>query len=272
MAELNGIDAHGTDAQIKVIGKAGRVLRVFLSDGPELQLQQLAEHANLDLSTTSRVAGSLASIGVLRYDPVQRLYSPGLLLLELSRSVLSRFGFRELAHRELLALSNEQGWACYVGVLADGDPSEVVYIDAVTTRPQTSMTAQLGDRQPAASTASGRVLLALNRTARRGALASLEPGEALIERLELIERQGYDEVYEKDIVALAVPIRGASGDATATLGVVIPLEQYVERRDWILAMLRAKAHGVSSALELSDVDEVSSQYRRAGGGRIQAGQ
>jgi Transcriptional regulator len=261
-------DEFGSDAPVKVIGKAGRILRVFLTDGPELQLQHLAERSELDMSTASRIANSLVSIGVLRYDPVQRLYSPGLALLELSQSVLSRFGFRELAHRELLALSSEHGWACYVGVLADDNPGEVMYIDAVATRPHTAMTAQLGDRRLATSTASGRVLLAMNRAARRDAERVIRFDEEMEETLAAIARQGFDEVFESEVVGLAFPVRGASGDAVATLGLGIEREGYEEQRDWVIATMRAKAKGVSTALELTDVDDVASQYRRASRTRV----
>ncbi|GEM_PF-3822231 len=250
------------DVPIKVLGKAGQVVRVFLTQGPELQLQQIAEATGLDMSTTSRVVASLTGIGVLRFDAVQRLYSPGLMLIDLSRSVLSRFGFRELAHRELLALSYERGWACFMGMPDDEQSDHLIYIEAVSTPPRVAVRTEVGQRRAATSTASGRVLLAYGLIDPAPFIAAEDPAArgSLQTSLADVRRTGVAVVLDGDFVGVAAPLWNASGAVVATFGAEISRDAFVAGSEEILAVVREKANGISAALALSATQDLASQY------------
>lgn len=247
-----------TEASIKVIGKAGLVLHTFLDKGPELHLQQISEATGLDFSTTSRIVSSLTAVGVLRFDSIQRLYSPGLMLLEMSRAVLSRFGFRELAHRELLALSTERGWVCFIGVPDDEHTGELIYIDVVSTRPNQRGSTEMGQRRRATATSSGLVLLAYGNID-SGPFLAAEPD--LPGRLAKVRSQGYATVVDGDRAGAAVPLYGAEGEVIATLGAEFGAAEHESGLNAVLDALTTKAEGISSAIALSSVRELPPAMR-----------
>jgi DNA-binding IclR family transcriptional regulator len=244
---------------IKVIGKVGRILDVFRREGTELPLSQIASASGLELSTASRLVSSLVSVGLLRYDPVQRLYSPGLIMLELSRAVLSRFGFRELAHRELIALSAKTGWQCYLAVADEGAEQYLIYIDAVsTTAPELS---EIGQRRPLHSTATGKVLLAFRGTSIRDwQLRSSTPFthtdvQALENELEEVRANGFATSLEEEQLGLcsaAAPIFDAEGSAVAAFGIGASAAEYSADPQRVISAVLNKARGISSAMRLSD--------------------
>lgn len=249
--------ARPAEASIKVIGKVGQVLRSFLERGPELHLQQIAEATGLDVSTTSRIVGSLAAVGVLRFDSVQRLYSPGLMLLEMSRAVLSRFGFRELAHRELLALSAERDWACFIGVPDEEHTGELIYIDVVSTRPTQRESTGMGQRRRATATSSGLVLLAYGHIDAESFVAA-EPD--LPQRLAEVRQNGYAALLIGDSAGAAVPLRGPDGEVVATLGAEFDPQEYRDGLPGVIEALNAKADGISSAFALSAMRKLPRHY------------
>jgi IclR family acetate operon transcriptional repressor len=247
------------DVPIKVVGKVGKILDVFRRDGAELPLGHISTAARIELSTTSRIVTSLVRVGLLRYDPVQRLYSPGLVMLELSRTVLTRFGFRELAHRELIALARETGWQCYLAVRDEGDDRYLMYIDAVSTAdPELS---EIGQRRPLHSTATGKVLLAFNDTSVRDwQLESSTPfthtdAEALGSELAEVRGRGYAVSLQEeqvDLCSAAAPIYDAEGRVLAAFGVGTTAAAYAANPQRIVSAVVSKARGISSAIGLSD--------------------
>lgn len=247
------------DVPIKVVGKVGRILDVFRREGAELALGQISSAAGIELSTTSRLVASLVRVGLLRYDPVQRLYSPGLLVLELSRTVLTRFGFRELAHRELISLSRETGWQCYLAVPDETDERLLMYIDAVSTAgPESS---EIGQRRSLHSTATGKVLLAFGGTdVRRWQLGSSTPfthtdPEALQAELAEVRRRGYSlslQEEQTDLCSAAAPIFDSEGRVLAAFGVGTTTADYEANSGRLISVVVSKARGISSAIDLSD--------------------
>lgn len=246
------------EVPIKVIGKVGLILDAFREQGAELHLQQIATAAQLEMSTASRLVSSLVGVGLLRYDPVQRLYTPGLFLLELSRAVLNRFSFREIAHREMIALSAETGWQCYLAVADEDDANHLIYIDAVSTRsPETS---EVGQRRTMHSTATGKVLLAFRGTTlpdgeleARTEFTHTDPA-ALATELKEVRRNGYaisiDE-EQLDVCSAAAPILNGDGQVVAAFGVGTTDADYAQDPGKLVEAVLSKARGISSAIRLS---------------------
>lgn len=260
-ATKGGTTGTATAASVRVIGKAGQILRVFLDDGPELQLRQLAEGADLDMSTASRIVASLTAIGVLRFDPVQRLYAPGLMLLELSRLALDRFGLQELIHRELTAMSSEHGWNCYVGVPDQKASGQLYTFDATSVRSEIRNAPELGQRRDATLSSSGLIFLAFGILNRKDALERLDEAESLELTLAKIRREGYAELVKADLIGVAVPIRDAQSQIIATLGIVLDLESFRANQDAIISTVGAKARGLTSAIALAGVTELGTLSR-----------
>jgi DNA-binding IclR family transcriptional regulator len=244
---------------IKVVGKVSVILDAFRRMGPELTLGQIATTAQLETSTASRLVASMVHVGLLRYEPVQRLYSPGLIMLELSRVVLNRFSFRELSHRELIALSTATGWQCYLAVADEDDDQHLIYIDAVST--QSPELSDIGQRRLMHSTATGKVLLAFRDAPLKG--IQLEPVtprtttdlDALKRELKQVRVNGYaisEDEAEPGISSVAAPIFDGDGRVVAAFGVGTTDADYAAQRERLIESVVTKARGISSALRLSE--------------------
>lgn len=250
--------AAATGSPNKAVAKVGLILDAFRRQGPELPLRQIADAASLEISTASRIVSSMVQAGLLRYDPVQRLYSPGLITLELSRVVLNRFGFRELAHRELIALSSETGWECYLAIADENDDRNLIYIDAVSTRsPEQS---EIGQRRPMHSTATGKALLAFRETSiHEWALQPSTPHthtdtDALEIELKEVRDRGYavsQDEEQLEVCSAAAPIFDSDGRVVAVLGLGTTDADFAARRSQLIDAVVNKARGISSALRLS---------------------
>jgi DNA-binding IclR family transcriptional regulator len=247
------------DIPIKVVGKVGLILDAFRRLGAELTLGQIAAAAQLETSTASRLVASLVQTGLLRHDPLHRLYAPGLIMLELSRAVLNRFSFRELAHRELSALSASTGWQCYLAVADEDDAHQVIYIDAVSTKvPELS---EVGQRRPMHSTSTGKILLAFREgdlgdwPLERSTPNTKTHRQVLLRELQQTRRNGYataEDEEELDTCTVAAPIFDGNGHVVAALGVATTDRDFRDNRNSIIDTVVAKARGITSALRLSE--------------------
>jgi DNA-binding IclR family transcriptional regulator len=249
-----------TQSSIKVIGKIGQIMRAFLSHGAELHLSEIAEISGIETSTASRLVRSLVAEGLLRYDSIQRTYTPGLAMLELSRVLLNRFTFRELAHRELIALSREHGWLVYLTVLDDTTRKDIVYIDAVTTTPTFMEQSQVGQRRPLHSTATGKLFLAYGdimesewslypRTSN-----TITDMAVLREDMKRIRQYGYATASDEEqlgVSGVAVPIFDKAGAIVASLGASTETSRFAEEFEKMTAELRMVANGISSMSALA---------------------
>lgn len=244
---------------IKVVAKVGAILDAFRRLGPELTLSQIAASAQLELSGASRLVASLVRSGLLRHDPVHRLYSPGLIVLELSRAVLGRFSFRELAHRELIALSAATGWQCYLAILDDADDQHLILIDAVSAK--APVLSDIGQRRQLHSTATGKALLAF-RDIPVGArplkpstpYTHTDPAQLETELREIREK-GYacsEDEEQLNYCSVAAPIIDGDGRVVASLGIGTTDDDYAAHRDLLIDTVVAKARGISSAVRLVD--------------------
>lgn len=249
------------EPSIKVVGKVSKILNVFLDTGPELTMQEIATASKLEMSTSYRLVNSLLDVGLLRYDPAQRTYSPGLPILELSRVVLQRFGFREVAHREMIALSRERGWTVYLAVLEETIPNHIVYIDVVSASPDRPERSQIGQVRPAHSTSTGKVLLAFSNIdvsafelVRRTPKTITHPTR-LQTALEEIRERGYawvDGEEEPDIYGAAAPIFGRDGLPIAALGAHMN-EPDADLEVELVGAITSIARGISSFVALGPV-------------------
>jgi IclR family KDG regulon transcriptional repressor len=259
------------DVPIKVVGKVGLILDAFRRVGAEMHLQQIASSTGLELSTASRIVTSLVGIGLLRYDPVQRLYTPGLIFLELSRSVLNRFSFRELAHREMIALAAETGWQCYLAVPDEDSDQHIIYIDVVSARADHPESSEVGQRRTMHSTATGKVFLAYRRTPLDRLV--LEPrtsfthtdSRKLRDELDTVVAQGFAIAVNEeqlDVCGAAAPIFDANGEVVASFGVSTVEAGFETTRDQIVTAALAKARGITSAMRLSGSAALSAMPAR----------
>lgn len=241
---------------------ASRILAVFEAfeaHGPNLSLTQIAEYAELPLSTSHRIVGELHEWGALVRDPQGR-YQIGLRLWELGQNAGRRL--RETARPFLQDLFSLTGETAHLAVR---EGNEALYVDRIYGSKRVPRASRIGGRLPLHATAVGKVLLATEapwfRDAYlRGPLKQLTPHThvdpaALAAELAEIAEHGYAVTGEEAragacSIAVAVgPAPGsASGQVEAAIGIVA-LSAQLPTITRHLPVLQGIAHRIADAIQ-----------------------
>jgi DNA-binding IclR family transcriptional regulator len=241
---------------------ASRILTVFEAfeeHGPNLSLSQIAEYAELPLSTAHRIVGELHQWGALVRDPQGR-YQIGLRLWELGQNAGRRL--RDTARPFLQDLFSLTGETAHLAVR---EGNEALYVDRVYGSKRVPRASRIGGRLPLHATAVGKVLLATEAPWFRdaylhGPLKQLTPYThvdpvALAAELAEIAENGYAVTGEEaraGACSIAVPVGpapgSASGQVEAAIGIVALSSQLptIARH---LPVLQGVAHRIAAAIQ-----------------------
>jgi IclR family transcriptional regulator, acetate operon repressor len=124
-------------------------------EGPTLA--ECAALLGLNKSTVLRLLSPLCDAGLVRRSGDSRRYWLGPETVCLGQAYLGRLSVRAIAHTELVELSERSQQTANLTVYDSGD---IVYVDQVPGRGPLQVTAKVGSRMLACSTASGRAMLA----------------------------------------------------------------------------------------------------------------
>ncbi len=215
------------------VGKAFAVLRSFTREAFELTLSEIAARADLDRGTAFRLIQTLVELGYLQPVAQSRRFRLGVACLDLGYTVLSGGTLRALAEPLLRDLVPSVSDAASLGALDGGD---VLYLARVGTGlDRHKMDRRPGTRIPAYSAALGHIMLAhlprdeqIRRLEARPRVKlserTLTDLDALLERFDLVRRQGYavsDGENAYGLRTLAAPIFDAQGAVIAGLSVTV---------------------------------------------------
>lgn len=209
------------------------ILESLVDFGSEVGLVEISQAVTLPLATVHRLLGTLIRRGYVKQNRQNRKYALGFRALQMGNDMRQRFSLRLEARPFLHRLMERTGESANLAVLDDG---EVVYIDQAQSSKILRMFTQLGNRVPAHSTGSGKVMLAFGppETAegvlRRYGMPARTPNTItdparFREELSRIRAQGYaldDEEHEEGVRCIAVPVRDGSGQVVASLSVSGP--------------------------------------------------
>lgn len=217
---------------VKPVYKALQVLRCLGEERRELALSEICFRVGLPKTTVFRYLHTLCACGFVNHDPKTDLYRIGLRMWELSRLPVEPTKIREMALPYLRELRDQFNETANLGVL---DKHEVVYLEIVESRRSLRMLAQLGNRDPAYSTALGKSILAFIVDERlvdhlpasfepRTPNTLITPG-ALRENLLQTRQQGYaldDEENEEGARCVGAPIFNRQGEPVAAISLSAP--------------------------------------------------
>jgi len=209
----------------------------ILSQSPRgISIRDLSAKVKLPKGTTHRLLSSLTYFGFVRQDPMTRNYLLGFKWIELGQLLLGQLDLRREAEPFLKDLAEKTKETVHLVFL---DRNEIVYIDKVEAdhgQGGLRMASRIGLRNPAHSSAVGKVLLAdlpeetLETFLRDKGLpwrtenTITEPNQ-LKEHLNLVKRQGYaidDEENEKGIRCVGAPIYNETGKVVAAVSISGP--------------------------------------------------
>jgi DNA-binding IclR family transcriptional regulator len=235
----------------QAIERALAVLRCVEAAEDGLGSTELAQQADLSVSTAHRLARALAEDGLLLQDPRTERYRLGPALVVLGRKAEERLGYQQ-AMPLLRELGAATGESINLGIRAGNDV--LVVLDVVSNQPLRFDQAP-GSRVPMHVSAMGKCLLAHGNSEIDDQIAGL--GELvrathrtitdrgrLREELELVRNRGWalnDEERNPGVRAIAAPVLGPDGTALGAIAVQGPTVRLPDERLPELAALLDKA-------------------------------
>jgi IclR family acetate operon transcriptional repressor len=228
-------DGISRSATLGSVANAARVLKAFSATDREWGVTDLARRLGIAKSTAHRLLATLTDEGLLEQDAVTGRYRLGLAIFDLAAAAQS-VDLHEAVLSPMTELRNRTGETVHVAVL---DGREVVYVERLDSHTTLRLLAEVGRRNWAHCTGSGKALLAflppdqLDRTLRNWKLPAKTPYTitdvaALRRDLAEARRRGYAvnrRESQVDVNSVAAPIRDVSGRAVAAISVVGPVDR-----------------------------------------------
>jgi len=215
-----------------VLDRVSAILAAFERERRPLSMTEIAERAQLPMSSAHRLINDLVEHGLLNRTPDNR-YQAGLRLWRLGQSVGQQL--RETAHPHVQDLYSLTGETSH---LAIRDGREVLYIFRFYGTKRVARSSWTGGRLPLHSTAVGKVILAFEEEWVRSAFLELhmprstrntiDDPATLAAELVRIREQGYATTFEEQRLgtcSIAVPIFH-TGRIGAGLGLVLSADRY----------------------------------------------
>lgn len=201
-------------ARPSVLARASLILDAFKDSSGHLLLDEITGLTGLPHSTTFRLVRQLVEHGWLEADyPGYRL---GGNLRELAQASVDHIGVRAAAAVALNDLHLATGMVVHLSVLHNASSH---YIDKVGGPASRSVPSRIGARIPAATTASGRAILAQMEPERVDALVGTDP---MVLHSELAKIRSHHGVAFRPgrhpvsgIATMAVPVMGPRGPVAA---------------------------------------------------------
>ena len=215
---------------IETLERGLSVLSLFSNDNSELTLTEISRSADINMTTSLRIASTLEGAGYLRRDPETKRYRPSLKVLQLGFSALRSMDIRQSARPYLELLSKETGETVSLAVL---DGLEIVYVDRIRNRQIVGVVLGMGSRLPAHCTSMGKAMLAYLpedqlKTRLNGAVLEACTGNTIVEidslaaDLAKVRRRGYtvnNQELAVGLRAVAAPIWGEHGQVVAAINI-----------------------------------------------------
>lgn len=210
-----------------------RLLSTLADQGRPMSLAELIEALALPKATVHRMCMQLMECGFVTRDLNERDFVVGPALRKLAFDTLNHGTVRGLRHEVLAALVAQVGETCNFTTL---DGAGVLYLDRVEAPWPWRLTLDVGAHVPLHCTASGKLFLAFMPRKQREAMLrtldlqpvtenSIATVDALRRECETIAERGYSfdrEEFVPGLVAVAIPVRDATGEIRAALAVHAP--------------------------------------------------
>ena len=225
MAESNQV--------LSSVRNAARLLKQFSSRDRELGVSELARRLDLGKSTVHRLLVTLSSEHLLDQDPVTGKYRLGIAMHDLGAAVAVHLDLHEAVIPPLEQLRSATKETVQVAAI---DGREVVYIERLDSPQTLQLFLEVGRRNDAHCTSTGKCLLAylpepeLQRLLVGWQLPAktentITDPDSLRKELKEIRKQGFAHNLgesELGVISAAAPIRNLAGKVVAAMSVAGP--------------------------------------------------
>ena len=260
-AALGETVAAPADARrgLSSVTSAMRLLKMFSEGEVEIGVTTLARRLGVAKSTAYRLASTLVAEGMLEQNHETEKYRLGIALFGLGALVRQRMNVSNEARPYLFDLREATNETVHLAIL---DRASIMYVYDLESTQAIRMRANLGERKPALCTAEGRAMLAfqpreqvekvLAEKFRARTPKTVTDVATLRAALKDVRTLGYareDEQSERGMRSIAAPIRDATGQAVAAVGMAGPAQRL---SDEVLArfapLVVETAHVISTRL------------------------
>ena len=213
--------------------KALDVLDAVGSTAAGLSQAELGQRLGLPRTTLYRLLGTLVTRGLLRRDPLRRVYCLGSRCFEYARATYAMPDLVAAASTELRGLRDMTGETAYLAAL---DGLEVIALDRCDGAHAQRSHSAIGQRKPLHCTSQGKAILAALPPERRDALVremtltavtprSITDRRRLLAELKLTAQRGWsidDEEIVPGVRCCGAPIVDAQGEVRGAVSVAGP--------------------------------------------------
>ncbi len=225
---------QGAQAALRAI----RLLKLFTSEVPELQLAELADMSGLNKTTTHRLLQALLSEELLERNPATSAYRLGPGMMALGVQALSGNQLRLRARPLLKKLADETGETATLEVPID---DTMLILDEVTSKHLLGASGNVGTRWPIHATSTGKALIAFEQNGPDRLRPPLLPltsrtiieDAALLRQLSDIRRRGFAETVdelEDGFSGVGAVVRGSMGEVLGALSICGPSSRLSDSR------------------------------------------
>lgn len=254
------MDSEPEGSSFRPVGSVARaieVIEVLARADAGLGVNEVARRIGVNASTASRLLATLEHGRLLEREDGGP-YRLGVGFLALADRVLARLDVRAAARPRLERLAAQTG---ETATLSLPGAEAAITIDFVLSDSSIMSVARLWEPSVAHATAVGKAMLAFRRSANPAGEAgelvaftdrTITDRDVLRRELDAVREQGYAEAIrerERDLAALAVPVRGVGGSLVAILGLQGPASRMsTAKRRELRSTLRDAAAEIEQAL------------------------
>jgi len=202
------------------------LLKAFTASHPTWGVTELSQHLEVSKSSVHRILATLLDEGILDQDVDSGRYRVGLVMFDLAAAVPTQRNLHEAVLLPMIELRNRTGETVQVGVL---DWRQVVYVERLDSPHTLRMFTDLGRRNHAHCTGSGKALLAFASPAQQARILkgwelprktehTITSTDVLRADLASIRQTGYAENrHESEIGVVSLQPRSVMAAALAWL-------------------------------------------------------
>jgi IclR family transcriptional regulator, KDG regulon repressor len=209
-----------------------RLLNLFTSEEPELNLSDISTKLNIGISTAHRLTATLVQEGFIKKDSFTKNFRLGSSILGIGNVILSQYDLIHISQPILEQMVHQTGETAHISVLKN---MQVVYLQKVDCKHPVYLLSHVGKHNPICCTSSGLAILAYqpdfytNRVIELGLPAytsnTITNPASLKVLLSEIRSKGYAysrEEMHKGVSSIAAPIRDFSGEVIASVSIAGP--------------------------------------------------
>ncbi len=226
------------NAPVGSVASAMRILDLLAESPAALRLKDIAGPLGINTSTCLNILRTLSASGMVVHDIATKTYAPGLGLVALARSALSRNERVRIGEPLLRDIARRYAITAMLWQRAGRD--KMILLSVATGEDAWRIQVQVGSRAPILQGSMGRLMIArsgLSPEEQRAGFEALKWDKAIsfgefMEQAEQARERGWasDECYfNRSMISLSAPVTDSAGNCDAVITAAMFAGQHDEK-------------------------------------------